>query len=203
MRKIVLATANPGKAAELQDLLAGQDIQVLPQSEFNITEVEETGLTFVENALIKARHAALQSDLPTLADDSGLVVPALDGAPGIYSARYAGDAASAAANNEKLLAAMADLSGADRRAHFFCAMVYLTHPEDPQPIICQGSWRGAVLTEPAGRGGFGYDPIFFVPSHGCAAAELPKEVKNILSHRGQALQQLLVAFEALASDERA
>lgn len=194
MSTLVLATSNQGKVAELQALLDQHNIQVVAQGEFDIPSVAETGLTFVENALIKARHAANHSSLPALADDSGLVVPALGGAPGIYSARYAGEEANDQANNQKLLAEMVGLEGDDRRAHFFCAVVYIRHPEDPQPLICQGTWRGAVLSEPSGKGGFGYDPLFFVPSHGCAAAELPKEVKNTISHRGQAMQQLLAAM---------
>ena len=200
MSKVVLATTNRGKVTELQALLEGHALHVVPQSEFAIPDIEEKGLTFVENALVKARHAARHSDLPAIADDSGLVVPALGGAPGIYSARYAGALSNATANNEKLLQEMKGFTGNKRRAYFFCALVYLRHVEDPTPIICQARWHGAVLTESTGKGGFGYDPLFFVPSHGCSAAELPKEVKNSISHRGQALQQLLSALGKVASD---
>ncbi len=196
MKRIVLASGNAGKAREISQMLANHRIEVLPQSAFNVIEVEETGLTFVENALLKARHAAAHSGLPAIADDSGLEVDALHGAPGIYSARYAGIDASDNDNLAKLLAALADVPTAHRTARFQCLMVYMEHAHDPTPIICQGTWEGRILFEPRGTQGFGYDPVFFVRTHNCSAAELPPAVKNNLSHRGQALRQLLTALGA-------
>lgn len=190
----VLASSNPGKLAELQAVLADLDMDVLPQSRFAVPAVAETGLSFVENALIKARHCALHSDRPAIADDSGLVVDALGGAPGIYSARYAGEGAADRANLEKLLQALDRLPPEARTARFFCALVYLRDPRDPMPIICQGVWEGRILDAPRGRHGFGYDPVFYVPEHGCAAAELNPQVKNRVSHRGQALTKLMAAL---------
>ncbi len=194
MKRIVLASGNAGKAREISQMLANHRIEVLPQSAFNVIEVEETGLTFVENALLKARNAAAHSGLPAIADDSGLEVDALHGAPGIYSARYAGNDASDNDNLAKLLAALADVATAQRTARFQCLMVYMEHAHDPTPIICQGTWEGRILFEPRGTQGFGYDPVFFVRTHNCSAAELPAAVKNNLSHRGQALRQLLTAL---------
>ncbi|HDK37460.1 MAG TPA: RdgB/HAM1 family non-canonical purine NTP pyrophosphatase, partial [Thiolapillus brandeum] len=165
-----------------------------PQSDFNIPEIEETGLTFVENAILKARNAATLSGLPAIADDSGLEVDALKGAPGIYSARFAGPNASDADNNQKMLEALADVPDEQRTARFQCLMVYMRHELDPVPIICQGSWEGRILREPQGENGFGYDPLFFVAEKNCSAAELPAEVKNAMSHRGKALQCLLQAL---------
>ncbi len=196
MKRIVLASGNAGKAQEISQMLANHRIEVLPQSAFNVMEVEETGLTFVENALLKARNAAAHSGLPAIADDSGLEVDALDGAPGIYSARYAGNNASDSDNITKLLGALASVEGAQRTARFQCLMVYMEHAHDPTPIICQGTWEGRILFEPRGTQGFGYDPVFFVRTHNCSAAELPAIVKNNLSHRGQALRQLLTALGA-------
>lgn len=196
MKRIILASGNAGKAQEISQMLANHRIEVLPQSAFNVTEVEETGLTFVENALLKARNAAAHSGLPAIADDSGLEVDALDGAPGIYSARYAGNNASDSDNITKLLGALAGVEGAQRTARFQCLMVYMEHAYDPTPIICQGTWEGRILLEPRGTQGFGYDPVFFVRTHNCSAAELPAIVKNNLSHRGQALRQLLTALGA-------
>lgn len=190
MRKLILATGNPGKVRELEAVLAGFDLGIAPQSAFAVPEVEETGLTFVENALIKARNAARHGGLPALADDSGLVVDALEGAPGIYSARYAGPGANDRANIDKLLAELAGLPAARRSARFVCALALLRHPADPTPLICQASWEGMVLAEPRGAGGFGYDPVFWVPDQGRTAAELEPDVKNRLSHRGQALALL-------------
>ncbi len=189
--KIVLASNNAGKVREINQLLASQQIQVVPQKEFDIPDAVEDGLSFVENAIKKARHAARLSGLPTIADDSGIEVDALQGAPGIYSARYAGEGASDQANLEKLLEQMKDVSEAERSARFQCLMVYMHHADDPTPIICQGTWEGRILHAPAGDNGFGYDPIFFVPTHDCSSAQLPAEVKNSLSHRGQALRKLL------------
>jgi XTP/dITP diphosphohydrolase len=192
--QIVLASNNPGKVREINQLLAAQQIQVVPQSQFRVPDAEETGLSFVENAILKARNAAQHSGLPAIADDSGIEVDALNGAPGIYSARYAGKGASDRANLEKLLASLGELPEAQRSARFQCLMVYMHHPEDPTPIICQGTWEGRILSEPRGESGFGYDPVFFVPDQGCSAAELPPELKNRLSHRGQALRKLLEAL---------
>lgn len=196
MKRIVLASGNAGKAREISEMLANYRIEVLPQSAFNVIEVEETGLTFVENALLKARNATAHSGLPAIADDSGLEVDALNGAPGIYSARYAGSDASDSDNLTKLLTALADVPGAQRTARFQCLMVYMEHANDPTPIICQGTWEGRILFEARGTQGFGYDPVFFVRTHNCSAAELPPIVKNNLSHRGQALRQLLTALSA-------
>jgi XTP/dITP diphosphohydrolase len=192
--RIVLASNNAGKVREINQLLAQQRIEVVPQKEFAIPEAEETGLTFVENAILKARHAAHLSGLPAIADDSGIEVDALKGAPGIYSARYAGAGAGDQANNDKLLEALKQVPEEQRSARFQCLMVYMTHAEDPTPIICQGTWEGRILFTPQGDNGFGYDPLFFVPEEGCSSAELSPEVKNRLSHRGQALRKLLQAL---------
>lgn len=191
---IVLASNNAGKVREIGELLAGQHLEVLPQSSFGTVEIEETGLTFVENAILKARNAAQHAGLPAIADDSGLEVDALNGAPGIYSARYAGEGATDADNNKKMLDALSGLPEEQRSARFQCLMVYMRHPEDPTPIICQGTWEGIILTEPQGDNGFGYDPLFYVPDQGCSSAQLPAETKNRLSHRGQALRMLLQAL---------
>mgnify|MGYP000482354576 CR=1 FL=1 len=191
MKKIVLASGNKDKVREINQILARFDISVLPQSDFNITEVEETGLTFVENALLKARHAAGQSGLPAIADDSGIEVDALKGEPGIYSARYAGVDASDEDNLKKLLQALQDVPEEKRTARFQCLMVYMRHANDPTPLICQGTWEGIITREPQGENGFGYDPVFYVPEHNCTSAQLPAERKNQLSHRGQALRLLV------------
>ena len=192
---IVLASNNAGKVREIGQLLAGARIRVVPQGEYGVPEVEETGLTFVENAIIKARHAAQSSGLAAIADDSGLEVDALHGAPGIYSARYAGIGASDQENLVKLLKDLEGLPDAARTARFQCVLVYLRHASDPTPLICQGTWEGRILTEVHGDNGFGYDPIFFVPTHGCSSAELDPDTKNQLSHRGQALRQLRAQLE--------
>lgn len=191
MQKIVLASNNKGKVRELGQMLASLDMEVLPQSEFNVAEVEETGLTFVENAILKARHAAKVTGLPAIADDSGLEVDALHGAPGIFSARFAGSDASDEDNLKKLLAEMKDIPDGQRTARFQCLLVYMRHADDPTPLICQGTWEGIITREPLGGNGFGYDPVFFVPSHKCTSAQLTPEQKNQLSHRGQALQKLV------------
>ncbi len=193
-QRIVLASNNQGKVREIGQLLADRNMEVLPQSAFDIPEIEETGLSFVENAILKARNAAAHSGLPAIADDSGLEVDALNGAPGIYSARYAGPGATDADNNAKMLEALADVPDEARTARFQCLMVYMRHAEDPVPIICQGSWEGRILRTPQGENGFGYDPLFFVPEKNRSAAELPPEVKNAMSHRGKALQCLLRAL---------
>jgi XTP/dITP diphosphohydrolase len=193
-KTIVLASSNAGKVREFNQLLGDLQLEVVPQSQFNVTDAEETGLTFVENAILKARNAAQHTGLPALADDSGLEVDALNGAPGIYSARYAGPKASDAENLEKLLAMLKDVPEQQRGARFQCVLVYLRHALDPTPLICQGTWEGRILMAPRGTSGFGYDPVFFVPTHASSAAELPAETKNALSHRGQALRQLLAAL---------
>ena len=194
MKKIVFATGNLGKVREINELLADHDLEVVPQSAFNVSEAEEIGPSFVENAILKARNAAAHTGLPAIADDSGLEVDALDGAPGIYSSRYAGDGATDKDNLEKLLAELGDLPDAQRRARFQCLMVYLRHAEDPTPILCQGTWEGRILFTPRGDNGFGYDPVFYVPSHDCSSAELPPDIKNRLSHRGRALRKLMAAL---------
>jgi len=199
MKRIVLATGNTGKVREINELLAAFDAAVEPQSGFGVPAAEETGLTFVENALIKARNAAHHTGLPAIADDSGLEVDALAGAPGIYSSRYAGDAATDRDNVEKLLRELADVPEEQRGARFQCVMVYLRHAADPTPVICQGKWEGRILTSPRGNNGFGYDPVFHVPTHDCAAAELSPEIKNRLSHRGQALRALIARLRGQAS----
>lgn len=190
-KRIVLASNNPGKVREIGQLLAGQDIEVLPQNDFNVPEAEETGLTFVENAILKARNATHYSGLPAIADDSGIEVDALSGAPGIYSARFAGVGASDEDNLQKLLRELKDVPEDKRTARFQCLMVYLRHENDPTPLICQGTWEGRILFKASGSGGFGYDPIFYVPEQNCTSAELSAEVKNRFSHRGQAIRQLV------------
>nr|WP_295440606.1 RdgB/HAM1 family non-canonical purine NTP pyrophosphatase [uncultured Thiodictyon sp.] len=187
---IVLASNNPGKVREFSQLLADARIRVISQAETGAPEVAETGLTFVENAILKARHAAAHSGLAALADDSGIEVDALHGAPGIYSARYAGAGATDADNLKKLLHELDAVADGERTARYQCVLVYLRHPQDPTPLICQGTWEGLILRAPRGEQGFGYDPIFLVPTHGCTAAELDPAEKNRLSHRGQALRQL-------------
>ncbi len=190
-QRIVLASNNAGKVREIGQLLATQQIEVIPQREFAIEDIEETGLTFVENAILKARHAAQHSGLPAIADDSGIEVDALQGAPGIYSARYAGEPGDDQANNRKLLEELKGLPDEQRTARFQCLLVYMRHAADPTPLICQGTWEGRILHELQGDNGFGYDPLFWVPTEGCSSAELDPEVKNRLSHRGQALRLLL------------
>jgi len=189
--KIVLASNNAGKIKEINTLLAQQNFEVVPQKAFTSEEAVEDGLSFVENAIKKARFAAKASGLPAIADDSGIEVDVLDGQPGIYSARYVGNNATDQENVEKLLDALADIPGEQRSARFQCLMVYLRHENDPVPVICQGSWEGKILTSPQGENGFGYDPVFFVPEENCSAAELTAAKKNSLSHRGKALQQLV------------
>lgn len=196
--RIVLASNNSGKVREISQLLVSLKLDVVPQAELGVAEVEETGLTFVENAILKARNAASHTGLAAIADDSGLEVDALHGAPGIHSARYAGANGNDRANIARLLGELLDVPEAQRTARFQCLMVYLRHAEDPTPIICQGTWEGRVLFVPRGANGFGYDPVFFVPTHNCSAAELPADVKNQLSHRGQALRKLLEALRSRA-----
>lgn len=193
--KVVLASNNQGKLIELKSLLQPLGWEVQPQGEFGVSDADETGSTFVENALIKARHACAAINAPAIADDSGIVVPALKGAPGIYSARYAGVHGDDDANNAKLIKDM--VAEADRRAYFFCAMVFLKHADDPVPVIATAAWHGVLTDEPAGENGFGYDPYFYVPKHECTSAQLPSEVKNSLSHRGQATRLLIEQIKAL------
>jgi XTP/dITP diphosphohydrolase len=197
--KLVLATGNPGKVAELQPLLAaaGLDVELLTQRELGIEDAEETGATFIENALIKARHASRLSGLPALADDSGLLVDALGGAPGLITAHYAGVHGDSAGNIARLLRELRDVPEAQRTAHFYSVIVVLRHADDPQPLIGEGAWHGRVLAAPRGDGGFGYDPVFYSPEHGCGAAELPAAIKNQASHRGQALAAVLPKLRGL------
>jgi XTP/dITP diphosphohydrolase len=193
-KQIVLASSNAGKVREINRLLGDLGLSAHPQSEYGVEDAEETGLTFVENAIIKARNAARHTGLAAIADDSGIEVDALNGAPGIYSARYAGPGASDRANLEKLLHELQGVAATERNARFQCLMVYLRHADDPTPLICQGTWEGSILLEPRGDNGFGYDPVFYVPTHDCSSAELAADVKNSLSHRGQALRQLVAAL---------
>jgi len=196
-QKVVLASGNPGKLIELRSMLSRKKVALISQSELEVTEVEETGLNFVENALIKARHACMETGLPAIADDSGLEVDALAGEPGIYSARYAGVSGPTAdaENNVKLLQELEQVPEQDRTARFQCVIAYLNHYKDPMPLICQGSWEGRILFSERGSNGFGYDPLFYVPTHGCTSAQLDAEVKNSLSHRGQALRKLLECWK--------
>jgi len=190
MKKIILASNNKGKIREFNTMLDGL-YEVISMSDRQVEEVPETGLTFVENALIKARNASEQSGLPALADDSGIVVDALGGEPGIYSARYAGNHGDDEANTQKLLDEMQGVADGDRSARFWCAIVFVEHANDPTPIIIQRGWEGEILRKKVGENGFGYDPIFYVPTHGCASAELAPKIKNTFSHRGRALTALL------------
>jgi len=194
MQKVVLATGNAGKVRELASLLNDFGLDVVAQTELGVESAEETGLTFIENAIIKARHAAQVTGLPAIADDSGLAVDALGGAPGIYSARFAGADASDQQNLEKLLVELQDVPDSERQAQFHCVLVYMRHADDPTPLVCHGSWQGTIARAPAGSGGFGYDPIFVVPEAGKTAAELSADEKRAVSHRGQALKLLLEAL---------
>lgn len=198
MTSIVLASGNAGKIREIQAIL--QNDKILPQSQFNVLEPEETGSTFVENAIIKARNAALHCNLPAIADDSGLVVDALHGAPGVISARYAGAGASDQANLQKVLQLLQGVADELRTARFICLMVYLRHADDPTPLIAQGIWEGRILQQPVGDNGFGYDPIFWVEQYQCSSAQLAPELKNALSHRGLALRSLSQQLDKLANE---
>ena len=188
--KLVLASSNHGKLQELRELLDGHGIELLAQSDLGVEDAEETGSTFVENALLKARHATRITGLPALADDSGICVDALHGAPGLYSARYAGAHGNAARNIDKLLNALREVPEAGRTAHFYCVLVLLRHADDPQPLIVEGEWRGRILDASRGQGGHGYDPVFLDPTYGLSAAEMDPVLKNRLSHRGKALASL-------------
>ena len=195
MQKVVLATGNPGKVRELADLLAEFGLDIVAQTELGVESAEETGLTFIENAILKARHAAQITGLPAIADDSGLAVDALGGAPGIYSARYAGEDASDQQNLDKLLQTLENVPDGERQAQFHCVLVYLRHAADPTPLVFHGSWAGEIARSSAGAGGFGYDPIFYVPELAKSAAELSKPEKQAVSHRGKALKLLLDAMQ--------
>jgi XTP/dITP diphosphohydrolase len=194
LHKIVIASSNAGKIREFNAIFAEKSIEIIPQTTFNVPDVEETGLTFIENAILKARHCCTHTGLPSIADDSGLIIDALDGRPGIYSARYAGKNSSNEEKIAKVLADMSEVLAPQRTARFISIIVFMRNHDDPAPIICEGIWEGSILTEPHGTNGFGYDPIFWVPEHRCAAAELNPVVKNQISHRAQALQKL---FERL------
>lgn len=195
IKKIVLASGNAGKVREINKLFAGSGIAVVPQTELGVPEVPETGTTFVENAIIKARHAAQFTGLPAISDDSGIEVDALDSRPGVYSARYAGMGASDEDNNKLMLTELNGVAEAERSARYQCLIVFMRSPTDPVPIITQGSWEGRILAAPQGDGGFGYDPIFYVPTHHCSGGELSLEIKNTLSHRAIALNAMLEEFK--------
>ncbi len=190
MKQLILASGNPGKLRELSEILDDLGYKLHAQSEFSVSEVAETGTTFVENAIIKARHAAAHTGLPSLADDSGIEVDALDGAPGVYSARFSGPGADDAANNALLVEKLRCVPPEERTARYRAVIVLMRHAADPSPLICEGSWEGVIQLEPVGDGGFGYDPYFFLPDHGCTSAELSTDEKNRLSHRGKALATL-------------
>ena len=198
--RVVLASGNAGKLREIAQLLEGLNLEILPQSEFDVPEIEETGLTFVDNAILKARNAAHHTGLPAIADDSGIAVDVLRGRPGIYSARFAGVGATDEENLEKLIRMVKPFPDEERTARFICSMVYIRHEEDHVPVIAEGVWEGQLITESKGDNGFGYDPIFYLSSHQCTSAELPPEIKNKLSHRGQALRKLLGQLTSLYSD---
>ncbi len=195
MSQLVIASGNAGKLREIAHILAPLGIEAVPQSQFNVPDCPEPYVTFVENCLAKARHASLHSGLPALADDSGICVEALGGAPGVQSARYAGEPKSDASNNDKLIAALANET--NRRAHYTCVMVYVRHPDDPEPVIAEGRWFGEIIDTPRGEGGFGYDPYFLVPEFGKTGAELDADTKNTISHRGKALRDLVDQLKQL------
>ena len=195
IKKIVLASGNAGKVREINHLFENFGIEVVPQSEFNVPEVPETGTTFVENAIIKARHAAELTGLPAIADDSGIEVDALNARPGVYSARYAGEGCNDTDNNNKMLDELKGIAEEGRSARYQCLIVFMRDHNDPVPLITQGSWEGRILEAPQGDGGFGYDPIFYVPTHNCSGGELSLEVKNTLSHRSIALNAMLEEFK--------
>jgi XTP/dITP diphosphohydrolase len=197
MKKIVIASGNPGKLREIRRILEPLGLNVVPQSDFGVPECPEPHVTFIENCLAKARHASLHTGLPALADDSGICVDALNGAPGVYSARYAGEPKSDQRNNEKLIAALSGES--NRKAHYYCVIVLVRHPDDPQPLIAEGSWHGEIIDTPRGENGFGYDPYFYLPAFGKTGAELEPDHKNAISHRGQALDLLVKKLRSLAA----
>jgi len=197
-RQLVLASDNQGKLKELTALLSDSGFSVVGQGDLDVTPAEETGETFIENAILKARNAARQTGRPAIADDSGIEVDVLKGAPGVYSARFAGDNATDSDNVAKLLSQLTDVQSEDRKARFRCLMVYLRRADDPAPLICEGTWSGKVTLTPSGENGFGYDPVFWVPDEGCTAAELNPARKNVLSHRAQALKQLVAELTTRA-----
>lgn len=199
MKKVVIASGNAGKLREFAALLAPFDVETIPQAVLGVSEAEEPHITFVENALAKARHASAATGLPALADDSGICAIALGGAPGVRSARYAGEAGGDEKNNEKLVAALR--GHRDHRAFYYCALVFVSHADDPHPLIATGEWHGEVIVSPRGSGGFGYDPHFWLPEHGCTAAELPSAVKNRVSHRGKAMQMLAEKLRSMQTHE--
>lgn len=194
MQKLVIASGNPGKLREIGQILTPLGFEVLPQSDFGVPECPEPHVTFIENCLAKARHAALHTGLPALADDSGICVEALNGAPGVYSARYSGEPKSDQRNNEKLVAALQ--GQANRRAHYYCVIVLVRHADDPEPLIAEGRWHGEIIDTPRGAGGFGYDPYFYVPQFARTGAELTADEKNVVSHRGKALRALVEKLAA-------
>jgi XTP/dITP diphosphohydrolase len=200
--KFVLATANMGKFKEFEDLLTGFPCEMLSMNDFDIDSPEETGTTFIENAIIKARYASTRSGLPVIADDSGIVIDYLKGEPGVHSARYAGDNRDATDCNHKVLQLLEGVPEEKRGAHFHCTLAYIRHANDPDPVICQGRWYGSILTQMVGDQGFGYDPIFYVPEKDCSAGELSWQDKNWISHRGQAMKLLLMALTKELQDER-
>lgn len=203
MQTVVLASSNAGKLQEMNELLSGRNFDIRPQADFNVEDADETGLTFVENSILKARHAATLTSLPALADDSGIEVDALDGAPGIYSARFAamhGKEKGDENNNRLLLEKLEGVPPEKRTARFRTVIVFMRHKDDPSPLIAHGVWNGSILSEPSGEHGFGYDPLFLAPETGCSAAMLEKKVKNTLSHRGKALASLIEQFDALSRD---
>jgi XTP/dITP diphosphohydrolase len=202
MTQIVFASTNQGKIREIQQLLDKHAVEVVPQATMNVKEIPEEGLTFIENALMKARHATAVTKLPALADDSGLVVPALRGAPGIFSARYAGEHATSQECIEKLLANMQEVVEEKRQAFYYCSLIFMQHAMDPCPIVCEGIWPGMILFKPQGNKGFGYDPIFYDLNYQCSAAQLPPDIKNRISHRGQAVTKLLKKFDYRALIQR-
>jgi XTP/dITP diphosphohydrolase len=193
--KLVIASGNPGKLREISRILTPLEIEAVPQSDFGVPDCPEPHVTFVENCLAKARHASAHTGLPALADDSGICVEALNGAPGVYSARYAGEPKSDARNNEKLIAALQGQS--NRRAHYYCVMVLVRYPDDPEPLIAEGRWHGEIIDTPRGERGFGYDPYFLLPEFGKTGAELGEDQKNAISHRGQALRELVDKLKQL------
>jgi len=194
MQKLIIASGNPGKLREIGQILKPLGFEVLPQSDFAVPECPEPHVTFIENCLAKARHASLHTGLPALADDSGICVEALNGAPGIYSARYAGEPKSDERNNEKLVAALKGQS--NRRAHYYCVIVLVRHADDPEPLIAEGRWQGEIIDAPRGAGGFGYDPHFYLPEFGRTGAELTANEKNAVSHRGKALRELVEKLQS-------
>ncbi|MEZ8083729.1 XTP/dITP diphosphatase [Enterovibrio norvegicus] len=203
MSKVVLATGNVGKVKEMADLLQDFGFDVLAQSEFGISDADETGTTFIENAIIKARHAAKETGLPAIADDSGLEVDYLQGAPGVYSARYAGEGKGDQANIDKLLESMANAPDDQRSARFHCVLVYMRHANDPTPVVCHGVFEGHIAREESGKNGFGYDPVFWVENHNCTLANIEPAVKKQMSHRGQALKKLFAALSERMPSEQA